>query len=69
MLRFTPSLAGKRNLMCGFHRPSKMRFLRFRLLSDPYCTLVEPADKNKAPELFAAARMDTLVSKHSSEGE
>ena len=30
MLRFPPILAGKRNWMCGFHRPSKMRFLRFR---------------------------------------
>ena len=32
MLRFLPILAGKGNWMCGFHRPSKMRFLRFCFL-------------------------------------
>ena len=31
MLRFPPILAGKRNFLRGFHQPSKMRFLRFRL--------------------------------------
>ena len=31
MLCFTPILAGKRYWMHGFHRPSKMRFLRLRL--------------------------------------
>ena len=38
MLHFPPILAGKRNWMHGFHRPSKMRFLIFclqvRLLSE-----------------------------------
>ena len=31
MLRFPPILAGRRNRMHGFHRPSKMTFLIFRL--------------------------------------
>ena len=37
MLRFPPILAGKRNWMRGFHRPSKMIFLIFRLhISHPH---------------------------------
>ena len=31
MLRFPPILAGRRNWMNGFHPPSKMRFLIYRL--------------------------------------
>ena len=31
ILLFPPSLAVKRNWLCGVHRPSKMRFLRIRL--------------------------------------
>ena len=31
MLRFPPILLGKRIWNRGFHRPSKIRFLRFRL--------------------------------------
>ena len=34
MLRFPPILACKCNWMCCFHRPSKMRLLRFRLHCD-----------------------------------
>ena len=31
LVRFPPIFVGKHNWMQGFHQPSKMRFLRFRL--------------------------------------
>ena len=39
MLHFPPILGGRRNWMHGFHRPSKIRFLEFRLYRDEIYSL------------------------------
>ena len=56
LLRFPPTLAGKRNWMRGFHRPSKTRFLMFRsVYVDVKC---QPITLSSIPEAVDPAHSE-----------